>query len=92
MPRSQDPNARRSQAMRRAHREGRLDGRAKLRDLEMATMLHGGATLDEIGALAGGARATCSASVLVWTALIGHLTIRRLEHRTSEPLAGEVPN
>lgn len=41
--------------MRRLHREGRLDGKAvsKLSDLEMATLLHGGATLEEIGQLAG---------------------------------------
>jgi hypothetical protein len=56
MPPKPDANTRRSQAMRRAHNEGRLDGRTQLSDLEMATMLHGGATLEEIAKLAGVSR------------------------------------
>lgn len=41
--------------MRQLHAEGKLTGRltAKLSDLEMAAMLHGGETLEEIGKKAG---------------------------------------
>jgi acyl-CoA hydrolase len=53
--RQQDVNRRRSRTMRRRLREGGSTGRATslLSDLEMAGMLHGGATLEEIGQAAG---------------------------------------
>lgn len=53
--RRRDANYRRRQAMVRHHREGRISrrSRSRLTDLEMAAMLHGGATLDEIGKRAG---------------------------------------
>lgn len=53
--RRREANRRRSQAMVRHYREGRITRHSisRLTDLEMAAMLHGGATLDEIGKRAG---------------------------------------